>query len=300
MEEGKVIRDGGNKKGDQRFIPMPDSMMVDIMAGKNILGPKEIKEIELLNWNQQYANALKSLTRIYTEDSAGIYGTDSLKMLLQKVGTLNSCYDLVSLYFGDEMYQTGFATLDSIPVKYELPGSQMVQHNQLEQLFEIIYKVDTSQLKVGSLDSIQIQTLMNMSIQDVTLSGAYARDLLVAGDLIDYHEPIIDPGTLKVSKVWKHNDPSTIKSSDYLLKVYPNPSNTYFIVEYRQVKGIYGSGKTTIVVSDIYGKEIMKMPADRYYDQVVVTTNGFSSGSYFVVLKVDGAVKKTVKVSVVN
>ena len=285
---------------DQRFIPMPDSMMVDIMDGLNTLGPKEIKEIELLNWNRQYAESMKSLIRIYSEDSTGINVTDSLKMLLQQDGTLNSCYDLVSLYFGDEMYETGFATIDSIPVKYDLTGSQVVQHNQMEQLFEIIYKVDTSQLKVGTLDSIQIQTLINMSFQDANLPGAYARDLLIMGGHLDYEEPIIDPGILKASKDWKHNDPSTIKSSEYLLKVYPNPSKTYFIVEYRQLKGINGSGKTSIVVTDIYGKEIMEIPADRYYDQVVVRTNMFSSGSYFVALKVDGAVKKAIKVSVVN
>ncbi len=285
---------------DQRFIPMPDSMMADIMDGINILGPKEIKEIELLNWNQQYADALKSLTRIYSEDSAGVYGTDSLKMLLRQDGTLNSCYDLVSLYFGEEMYETGFAVLDSIPFKYNLTGSQMVQYNQMEQLFEIMYQVDTSQIKTGSLDSIQIQTLMGMAVQDAALPGAYARDLLIMGGQLDYDEPIIDPGTLKVSKVWKHDDPSTIKSSDYLLKVYPNPSNGYFIVEYRQLKGIKGSAETSIVIADISGKEIKELPADRYYDQVVVTTSGFSSGNYFVALKVDGAIKKTVKISVVK
>jgi hypothetical protein len=221
-------------------------------------------------------------------------------MLLERDGTLNSCYDLVSLYFGEEMYENGFATLDSIPIKYDLTGPQMAQYNHMEQLFEMIYQVDTSQLKIASLDSTQILSLINMSAQDATLPGAYARDLLIMGGHLDYDEPIIDPGTLKVSKVWKRDDPSTIRSSDYLLKVYPNPSNSYFIVEYRQLKGINGSGKTSIVIADIYGKEIMDLQADRYYDQVIVPTCGFSSGSYFVALKVDGSVKKTVKISVVK
>jgi hypothetical protein len=170
----------------------------------------------------------------------------------------------------------------------------------MEQLFEIIYKVDTSQLKVGALDSIQIQTLINMSFQDANLPGAYARDLLVMGNLIDYHEPIIDPGTLKVSKKWDRPDPSTVKNSEYLLKVYPNPAKNYFIIEYRLLMGDNDTKKASIAFVDINGKEKITLQLDRYYNQVVVPVTEFPSASYFVEFKVDGVIRRTVKVSVVK
>ncbi|MDD4604384.1 MAG: S8/S53 family peptidase, partial [Bacteroidales bacterium] len=175
---------------DQRFITMPDSMMTQIMEGQNIIGAKEDKEQELTKWNHQYSGALKQLVRVYNEDSTGIYGVDSLISLITKDGSLNSRYDLVSLYYSKGMFETGNTILNNIPSNYILSGNLEIVHNMYVSLFPILQQISTDTTGLESIDSSQIATLQTLAIHTKTLPGAYARNILIKKGALQYEEPV--------------------------------------------------------------------------------------------------------------
>jgi hypothetical protein len=132
-----------------------------------------------------------------------------------------------------------------------------------------------------------LSVLCTLASDDQFLPGAYARNLLIAIDSLQYEEPIILPSTLKASKKWQLNDPSHSNYKEYWLKVYPNPADHYFIVEYRTIKSEEQSMNLSITLDDLNGHEIMKYLPYRNFDQFVITTENLAEGMYFIELKKD-------------
>jgi hypothetical protein len=86
---------------DQRNIPIPDSLMADIMEGENILGQKEVMERNLLWWNQQYGFTLKTLTGLYSlRYRIFVLGHGNVRL-----GNYNSCFN--TLYLLSILFTTG-------------------------------------------------------------------------------------------------------------------------------------------------------------------------------------------------
>lgn len=280
---------------DQRFIPMPDSLMAQIMEGQNILGAKEEKQLELTKWNQQYAFAMKSLIRIYDQDSSGIYGVDSIISLLNKDGSLSSQYDLIALYYRKGMYSMGNTILANIPTNYALTDNELLVYNKYVSLFPLIYQVTTNPNGIESLDSIQLALMGTLAVDDKALPGAYARNLMIKTGHLQYEEPILIGSTEKASKKWKLDDPSHSNYKDYSLRVYPNPASNYFIVEYRTETELNPGTTLVVTLTDMKGHELLSFIPKRKFDQVVVPTDNFSSGSFVVSLKINGKQKEQVK-----
>ena len=54
---------------NNRFIPMPDSMMAEIMDGKDQLSPKEVLEAQIALRVQYFMDAYNQLVMYYLTDS---------------------------------------------------------------------------------------------------------------------------------------------------------------------------------------------------------------------------------------
>jgi hypothetical protein len=285
---------------DQRFIPMPDSMMAEILTGVNILGPKESMETELLERNGQASFFRKLLIRTYSEDTTVFNVADSLKLLLMNEGELNSYYELVSLYFNQGMYSTGEQTLDSIPLLFDLSESEMNRHQDYVQLFSIRYKIDTSSVTTGALDSLEIQVLTELSNQEGTLTGAYARDILLADSLIEYQEPILEPGSLKSGRRWENFKTNDAGFEDFRLRLWPNPACDYIIVEYRVRNGSLDRRSSYIVIADMNGKQIKKIPTLKPYDQMIIPVNEMKPGNYLLQLNSGKKIRRVIIFTVIK
>ena len=280
---------------DQRFVPMPDSMMAHIMTGQNILGAKEEKELELAYQRQKASIAAKKLKRIYNTDTTGIFGIDSLISMVSEENSLMSRYDLVSLYYKKGMFETGNALLNNIQFIFQLTGEQQAHHNMYISLFPIIQQVVTDSNGLESIDSLQVATLSLLAQNDQYAPGAYARNILVKTGLLQYQEPILIGSNLKETRKWKLNDPSHGGYDEFMLKIFPNPAKGYFVVEYRAAKEASQDGALSVSVTTVSGKEVMNLMAGRNYDQIAVPTDNLPSGSYIVSLKWNGSTKNNVK-----
>ncbi len=273
---------------EQRFYPMPDSMMAQIIPGQFILGAKEEKELELAYRTQKVSILAKKLKRIYDTDTTGTFGIDSLISIVSEENTLMSRYDLVSLYYKKGMFETGNALLNNIPSIFQLTGDQQTIHDMYVALFPIIQQIVIDSNGLGSVDSMQVATLSVLAQNDQYAPGAYARNILIKKGVLQYQEPILIATNLKETRRWKLNDPSHGSYDEFMLKIYPNPAKGYFVVEYRAAKETNQKGSLSVTLTTIAGKEVMNFSAGRNYDQIAVPTDNLPSGSYIVSLKWNG------------
>ena len=273
---------------DQRNNPMPDSLVAQIQNGLDFLGAKEEKESVLAHWNQRYADAMKSLIHLFSEDTTGVYGSDSLISLLNKDNSLETKFDLINYYYYLGNFTAGNSTLSNILVNFNLSDKQQQTYYRFSELFPILQQVKTNSSGFEGLDSNQVVVLHNLAQNDDDLPGAYARNLLVMNGQLQYQEPIIFPSSLKETRKMHDVDPSHSDYKEYWLKIYPNPAKNSFTVEYRTIKSKSANSDITISVTDLNGQEIMVYQENRNFDQMTISTENLANGEYLVLLKENG------------
>jgi len=160
---------------------------------------------------------------------------------------------------------------------------------------ELVFTIQMSTPLEESIDSSQIATLQTLAIHTKTLPGAYARNILIKKGALQYEEPVLLATTLKQTKKWQSNDPSHGNYQEFFLKVYPNPANHYFIVEYRTERDVKPGSVIFVTVTDISGHEVLNFLVKRNFDQVVVPTDNLPAGTYIISLKLNGKQKDQVK-----
>jgi len=286
---------------DQRIVPMPDTLMNEILGGLFIIGEKEEMEMRLSHWKRLHGESYKRLIRHSVEDTSGVYGTDSLVALLKRDGSLNSTYDLVSLWFDQKQYDSVYSLLNQIPAVYSLSPQEEESHARFTSLYPILHQVDTSVAGINSLTSSQVATLTSMAGNDLDLPGAYARNLLIMKGSLAYEEPIIFPTANTKASLIRHSyNPSLTNHEKSFIRVFPNPAKNYFIVEYLMEKKEGGNGNSWLTLYDLNGRVILNHSARKGFDQLVVPTGDIPAGNYLLRLTRDGALLDKVKLTIMK
>jgi hypothetical protein len=281
---------------DERVVPMPDSLMGQVMEGLSTTSAKEELTASLSGWTQRHLNAYKTLLRIYSEDTTGVYGFDSIVSLVNSAGSLDSRYELAWLYNGISMFVESTSILNLIPQQFTLNPDELECHIKIVFLNSIMQQLISDSLGLESLDSLQINELSEISADDRNLVGAYARNLLNATGHLQYNEPIILPESTTKS-AWRRNFTSGISSSyPYFLSVFPNPATSYFTVEYNINKALPQGTSVSIVVTDISGHQLKIFVRTKLYDQIIIPTRELPSGTFLLSLQTGGVTRKTVKI----
>jgi len=90
---------------------------------------------------------------------------------------------------------------------------------------------------------------------------------------------------------------STQNSKDNKFKVYPNPANNYFIVEYKLESKELNS---EIQIINNLGKIIKIIKLDKRIGEEVIDTKSLSSGIYMINLYINGKIIDSQKLSISN
>lgn len=282
---------------NQRVVPMPDSMMVQIMGGLEVIGEKEELTGLFSIWNQRYLTAFQKILHLYYEDTTGQYGFDSIVSLMNQKEGLSNRYELVTLFYGNGMYSEGNQILNTIPQQFQLSATETENHNKFVTLSLIMEQVNSDSAGINSLDSSQIATLTTMASGTHCMAGIFSRNLLIMSGNIGYTEPIILP-VVSSRPAWHPltTDPSNLDQNKYYLRVFPNPASNYFIVDYQINVPVKPNESISIVLTDELGRELKSYYRTIQYDQITVATNGLASGNHFVVLKIGQTPQKTIKI----
>jgi hypothetical protein len=283
-------------KLDERYDPLPAYMKAQILAGRSLTSLKEELESKLAKYRLNKARAMKGLVHYYSNPDNVANGTDSIVLLLQQDGGLQSKYRLAMLQLGLGNYQQAQSILGDIPAQFNLTGQQLVAHEDIEDYTGLAADVMQSDSGWFSATTGQIQQLVALE-QATAPASAYARGVLVFLDEIDYLEPILIPDLLKSSTAEETFQQMLATAPPSILELYPNPAKDYLIVGYtldmEEVKG-------TIEIKNLKGEQVTSIPFTRAVDKLTVVTRGWKPGTYILSLTLKGKVMESAKFTLID
>jgi hypothetical protein len=140
-------------------------------------------------------------------------------------------------------------------------------------------------------DSAQIAQLWDINNGEARRARVYARNILTYLGEAEYEEPIILPDLLKSSKeIQEYQDLLNTKQPQFL-KVFPNPSRNYIIIEYT----LEVPGNALIEIHQTNGIKDRKIDINNSEDQIVVDTRDWRPGIYIISLIVNEKIIESVK-----
>ena len=271
---------------DSRYEPMPDYLMAQIMEGQRILGAKELLEAKIQSCQRIRSNAKADLFRQFLNDTNLVSQADSIISFLEEESDLASKYNLAFIYWNRSETIEAFKTLNSITGQFNLTGDQLATHQLYQDYFNILEQMADNNLTVCDLDSVSVQTLLE--IENIGVSGisAFARGMLVKGGFLDFIETITSPQLYSPGEYHYTNDhgKNTEQQKDYF-KLFPNPAGDYVIVFYDIGSD---SRSFSLRLVDNQGIVIRTIQLELGKDQIFVNLENLPNGIYLFTLNVNG------------
>ncbi|MCX6286759.1 MAG: T9SS type A sorting domain-containing protein [Bacteroidetes bacterium] len=286
-------------KLNQRSNPMPDSLMAEIIAGKDSISSKEILQARITSHNLKKAYALNELIRYFRNDTISPSPTDSIIKLLQADPALESKYKLAFEFLGKQDTSSVGSVLHSINNSFSLTGHDSMVYQNYRTYFNILLSLRSQNKSILQLNSSQTSQLMNIVSNGSEPVQTYARNVLIANGVMDYNEPIILPDETKSQELPKSFKTSKMVQDKYM-KLFPNPANHYFIIEYN-LRGKFGD-KPQIEFSlfSSEGKPIVSRNSNKNQDQILIETRNFENGTYICSMIMNGKILDSEKILIVQ
>lgn len=284
---------------DQRVVPMPEDLYIDILNGVNILAPLTGEKASIAALKTDNATLYYHLMNKYLADSSK-YAADSLLYLLDVQNTAEAAYleAFIQLNSGD--FSAMNSTLSGITSEFDLSNEEQILHGYYQQFFALLQQMQTDTLPDFQADSLTIDQLLELLENAPEPVKSYSRNILIANDVIVYHEPYLYDDGLKSSSVKKkhHMGPPT---KQVWLQAFPNPAKDYIIVRYKFANELSDTQeKAVLEIVTTTGQMIKCMNLHDEKGQVVVSTRTFIPGVY--IIHINGINKKveTTKFTVVH
>lgn len=284
---------------NDRSVPMPDSMMTEIMNGKDQLSPKEELEAQVALHMEYYKEAFNNLVLFYQTDSISSQTPDSLINFLGSIGDLDGKYMLAFEYLskGDTINMEN--TLNSISSYFTLDKGQQAQYQDYLSYFSFLKTLMAQNKDILQIDSSQVVQLLTLygKVSEPVLS--FIRNILIANNVFYYYEPIIIPDETKSEPVNDQIKTSHI-SKGCSLKVFPNPSDHYIIAEYNTGNISFSNNEFFLTIVSLEGRTVESRIIEKPQDQVLIITNDYKPGIYFCSLKSGNKIFITRKFTVIQ
>lgn len=286
-------------KLDERLDPLPGYMKAQILAGRSIVSIREETESRLAAFKLQRAKHFNALQRYYLNDTIDPEASvDSFTLLLHNENNLKAKYQLAFLEMEMGEWAEGLAVLNSIPEQFELSSEEILAHSQITSYYSLLHELAQQGNNVSNIDSTQISSLAQMQAYQSSMAGVYARNILLALNLISYDEPILLPDLLKSAEAMNEYRNILSKANDApaRLKAQPNPARDYIIVEYELEKEI----DALIEVRNLAGLVRYSKSATNQQDQFTIDTRNWKAGFYIATLTLNGRLVESVKFTVID
>jgi hypothetical protein len=283
---------------DERFDPMPEYMKYEILQGQNILGAKELMEIEIARCQSSYSSILQSLLSIYRHDTLYQWPADSIVNLLNRVNSKETKYMLAEHYIEHNQYSEAQQLLQQIPFQFSLSVRELEENQDYETLTGILSDIHLNGLALNELYTGMITTLTELYERDNSIPGSMARNLLIAGGYLQYREPFTIGNELKSSPVYKPEDIFDKPANENVkLNLFPNPAKEYIIVEYEVTIPF---DLLEIIIFDLHGRQTRNFFSNKDKDQRVLDIKNYPAGPYMVSLYINSTQYLSKKFNIVK
>ncbi len=220
-------------KLNERDNPPNDNQMAAIHANDTVIGHKQLLESKRDYYASVKAGEVYRLIRMYTGDTAIQAKPDSIEAALANINTPASMYmQAFCRYINND--STGVINkLNDIPSEFDLNTRETGYHNYFEDYFNVLLALQSGQIPFSQTDSTQKTVLYDIVNNTAGILQAYARNLLMYTDGLEYHEPYLEIDTSTMKSAAMHNPViySDTPQNAYF-KLYPNPAKEYITLEY--------------------------------------------------------------------
>jgi hypothetical protein len=277
------------EKLDDRLDPIPDYMMDEIISGRDYYGAKELLLQNLALHNKKQAKSLGNIIWYLKQDSLINQNSDSLIDELLSTDEIDTKYETAFLYLEKQDSISLYSLLNFIPTEYALNTDQQSEYESYLELFNVLPDLLADSCII---DSVLIQRLLDIAEYDNSLPGIYSRNLLDVKNLLSYEEPVFLGNIQLKSNSITTSDKGYEDAKSPYLEIFPNPSNTFFIIKY-DLTDFNNPG--IILISDQTGKIKKIVSLTDKQDQTIVVTDSFSAGIYLISLYVNSKLESIVK-----
>ena len=278
---------------NNRFTPMPDTLLAEIQNGISILGKKDSLGAILYNHLQTKHEIFNKLVNIYHQDTVNPSAAhDSLIELYTTDHTLAIKYQLAFEYLNKRDTNGVHATLIAIPSMFSLTPQENSIHQSYITYFNIMNAQVAQSKSNTNISPSQLATLRYLIENGGEPVQSLARNMLIANNLCMYHEPIILPDETKSIKQKSFIRTGKISPQSYM-KLFPNPASVYIIVEYNLRDKFTVGQEGEIIVTTLQGQQVESKLITKQQDQILISTLLLPMGTYLCTLKLTGKVIET-------
>lgn len=278
------------EKLQQRTNPVPEYMLGQILQGRSLISVYGDLMAAEAFYNQRAALAARMLKQIYATDTISPSATDSLMVLLQNEKNMAAQEHLAFCYLQQTDSLAASNALAAIPMQYTLDAQQLAEHALLTDYMNLLLTMQQPEP-----DSAEVDWLMNATLNGAGPANTFARNLLLAMELIDYDEPVLFPDATKSAAVHQYPYGGAPAEAREQLEVYPNPAADYLIIKW-MLEHPDASG--TVQIAGLDGRIVSGFPLNGSVGQQVIATSGLKPGVYVVSAFVDKQQVATKKVSI--
>ena len=265
--------------------PMPQYMIEDLRDGADEETYKSVLQNEMAMYKLLYTSASIQIIRNIVLDSIAI-NHDSLRVWLDKTGTLNAVYQIVDSYLAQDDYTNANQVMNDIPNNFELTAEQNKEYDFFYDLKTVLITAHQQNRNALQLDSTEVADLETIADSSNSIAGAQAQSLLNFAYGYNYFNfPIPAKPGEKSGKVKDFGSVDHNNQKENHVTAHPNPANQWVAFDYNLP---YPAENATIVIRDVSGKTVTILRVNRSYGQTIWDTRGKTSGIYFYSLEVNG------------
>jgi hypothetical protein len=275
-----------------RWEPLPDYMIAQILQGRSVVSLREETEAKLAAWQLKKSSAFSALAASFLADTldAAAALTD-LYALLASDDALHSKYLLAFLKLQHNATQAGAAVLNSIPAAFDLTAAQQQAHEQLAAYYQLQAALKADTLHLLQPDNLALALINEMMATGNGLSAVFSRNVLRALAMTEYLEPVILPDMYKAAEAAEAYSKLLEAKPPQYLKVKPNPAKDYVILSYR----MENEGTSDIEVRSQQGQLVYAGQTGSMQDELTLDTRGWKPGLYVVSLLHNGKLIESTK-----
>ena len=280
---------------ENRTIPLSEEMKEEIMLNWYIAGAKESLESKLSAYKAERGYALTDLIRYFRNDTVSPAPQDSIIEILHQENSLWAKYTLAYEYLDKGEISLAENEMINIPVEFTLSSKEQEDYQDQLDYFNILKQLKQDGKSWIEADSSQIEALYNLAYDNNNKVNAFARNVLMFYDTLNYNEEILYPSFLKSGSIIPI--PVQRKAERNSLTVYPNPAKDYFIVRY-ELDNSYAEAE--IQITDMAGRNVKQFIVTTTREYLIVPVSEFNKGIYVVKLILNGWEKGVKKVNIQN
>jgi hypothetical protein len=271
---------------NNRFDPMPDYLMAEIMAGEEVVGAKENLESQIEFWRNIKQRAFNGLICQWMNDTNLINPIDSVLSLYNSENTLESQYRLAFCYLDINNITEAVNKITSIPQNYSLSNMETAIQGAYIDYFTIIQNRFSTNGCMTPLDSSQIASLFQIMEAEYPIISVYARGTLIKEGVIDFNEKVNFPDNTALQNFFINNDEERNSRKNYF-DIYPNPASYYTIV-YLNTDEL--NTTSVLKIFDMNGRMLNSYILNSIETEVILDLDYLPNGVYNLILINQGRV----------